>query len=80
MRAIQLIPTQSGLDGFQKSLHPCALDENSHNIGMVNLAEKALTHEAPQLRYKGLQGYSAIFLNLRLASQPIILAAKVMVK
>ena len=26
----------TGLDGFQKSLSPCALDKSSHSIGMVN--------------------------------------------
>ena len=26
------------LDGFQKSLHPCALDKNSLSIGRVNIA------------------------------------------
>ena len=25
-----------GLDGFQKSLHPCALDESSLSIGRFN--------------------------------------------
>ena len=29
--------TGTGLDGFQKSLHPCALDESSLSIGRVNL-------------------------------------------
>ena len=33
---IQWIPTQHGLDGFQKSLCPCALDESSLSIGRVN--------------------------------------------
>ena len=27
----------TGLDGFQKSLHPCALDESSISIGRVNM-------------------------------------------
>ena len=36
VRAIQLIPTCEGLDGFQKSLCPCALDESSLSIGRVN--------------------------------------------
>ena len=31
-RAIQRIPTRQGLDGFQKSLCPCALDERSLSI------------------------------------------------
>ena len=26
--AIQWIPTPQGFDGFQKSLHPCAVDES----------------------------------------------------
>ena len=29
--------TGQGLDGFQKSFHPCALDKSSHGIGQVNL-------------------------------------------
>ena len=33
--ALLWIPTWQGLDGFQKSLHPCALDENSLSIGRV---------------------------------------------
>ena len=32
-RAIQRVLTQQGLDGFQKSLCPCALDESSLSIG-----------------------------------------------
>ena len=36
MRAIRWIPTWQGLDGFQKSLHPCALNESSLSIGRVN--------------------------------------------
>ena len=32
-RAIQWISTWQGLDGFQKSLRPCALDESSISIG-----------------------------------------------
>ena len=40
MRAIQWIPRWEGLDGFQKSLRPCALDEFSLNIGRV----KTLQH------------------------------------
>ena len=35
-RAIQWIPTQQGLDGFQKSLHSSALDKSSLSIGRVN--------------------------------------------
>ena len=35
-RAIQWIPTWQGLDGFQKPLHPCALDEISLSIGRQN--------------------------------------------
>ena len=34
--AIQWIPTWQGLDGFQKSLRPCALDEGSLIIERVN--------------------------------------------
>ena len=41
VRAIQWIPTQQGLDGFQKSLHPCALDASSLGIGRVNPVWKA---------------------------------------
>ena len=35
-RAFQWIPTWQGLDENQKSLHPCALDENRLSIGRVN--------------------------------------------
>ena len=34
-RAIQLIPAWQGLDGFQKSLRTCALDESSLSIRRV---------------------------------------------
>ena len=34
-RAIQWVPTWKGLDGFQKSLPPCALDERSLRIGRI---------------------------------------------
>ena len=36
-RAIQWVPTWQGLDGFQKSLRPCTLDESSLSIGRVNM-------------------------------------------
>ena len=36
-RAIQWIPTWQVLDGFQKSSHPCALNESSLSIGRVKL-------------------------------------------
>ena len=32
---IQWIPTSQGLDGYQKSLHPCAMDVGSLSIGSV---------------------------------------------
>ena len=35
-RAIQWIPIWQGLDGFQKYLLPCAMDESSLSIGRVN--------------------------------------------
>ena len=35
-RAFQWIPIQHGLDGFQKTFLPCALDESSLSIGRVN--------------------------------------------
>ena len=38
VRAIQWIPTWHGLDGFRKSLRPCALDESSLSIGRVNIS------------------------------------------
>ena len=34
-RASKWIPTWQGLDDFQKSLRPCALDESSLSIGRV---------------------------------------------
>ena len=37
MRAIQWIPALEGLDGFQISLLPSALDESSLSIGRVNI-------------------------------------------
>ena len=36
VRAIHWIPTWQGLDGFQRSLRPCALDRSSLSIGRVN--------------------------------------------
>ena len=33
-RAFQWIPTWKGLDDFQKSLHPCVLDESSLSIAI----------------------------------------------
>ena len=36
MRAIEWIPTFQCLDGFQKSLCPCALGESSLSIGRDN--------------------------------------------
>ena len=35
VRAFQWLPTWQGLDGFQKSLHPCALDESNLSTGKV---------------------------------------------
>ena len=35
VRAIQWIPLWQGLDGLQKSLHPCDFDESSLSIGRV---------------------------------------------
>ena len=35
-RAIQWIPAWQGIDGFQKSLRPCALDESSLSIRRVH--------------------------------------------
>ena len=37
--AIQRIPTWQGIDGFQISLHPCALGESSLGIGRVKTYE-----------------------------------------
>ena len=34
--AIQWIPTWQGLGGFQRSSHPCVLEENRFSIGRVN--------------------------------------------
>ena len=36
-RAIRWIPTWQGLNGFQKSLHPCALDESGLSIRWVKI-------------------------------------------
>ena len=41
MRAIQRVPTRQGLDGFQKSLHFCALDESRLSIGRVKMAHNS---------------------------------------
>ena len=35
-RAIPWIPTWQGLDGYQRSLRPCALDKSSLSIGRFN--------------------------------------------
>ena len=37
------IPTRQGFYGFQRSLHPCALDKKSLSIGRVNHNHYALT-------------------------------------
>ena len=34
MRAIQWIPTSQGLDGFQKSFHPCDLDLGIRRVNL----------------------------------------------
>ena len=34
-----------GLDGFQKSFHPCALDQSSLRIGRVNCFYPPITRE-----------------------------------
>ena len=39
-KAIQWIPTWQGLDGFQKPLRPCGLDESSLNIERVNVIKR----------------------------------------
>ena len=41
-RAIQWIPTWQGLDGFQRSLHPCALNES----GLSNVRVKLRNYSA----------------------------------
>ena len=41
-RAIQWVPTCQGLDGFQRSLRPCPLDESSLSIGSVDSWEGVL--------------------------------------
>ena len=43
VRAIQWIPTWRGLDGFQKSLQSCPLDESSPSIGRVNPSNAGAT-------------------------------------
>ena len=43
--AIQWIPTCQGLYGFQKSLHPCDLDESiSLSIGRVHISSSCIFH------------------------------------
>ena len=39
---ISLIPTRQGSDGFQGSLHPCAVDKSSLRIERVNSQEVAI--------------------------------------
>ena len=43
-RAIQLIPTWQGLNGFQISLRPCALDKSSLSNGRVKTNPYAYIH------------------------------------
>ena len=46
VRAIHWIPTWQGLDGFQKVLHPCALDKSNLSIPMLRpLLPKAQGHK-----------------------------------
>ena len=40
VRAIYWIPTWQGLDGFQRSSRPCALDESNLSIERVKLFSK----------------------------------------
>ena len=44
MRTIQWIPTWQGLDGFQKCLRPCALEESSPSIGRVKRMRRFTSH------------------------------------
>ena len=44
-RANQWIPTWQGLDGYQKSLHPCAFDKNSLSISKVKAWLRLITAE-----------------------------------
>ena len=41
--AIQMNTNLTGLDGFQKSLHSCALDKSSLSIGRVNMTVMSTT-------------------------------------
>ena len=53
--AIQWIPTWHGFDGFQKSLHPCALDESSLSIGRVKLTSTGMSKDNWSATIKLLQ-------------------------
>ena len=48
MRAIQWIPTCQGLDGFQKYVRPCSLDECSLRIGRANIFTGLIGQVAPK--------------------------------
>ena len=45
-RAIPWIPTWQGLDGFQRLLRPCALDESSLSIGRVKRGSHSHIHDS----------------------------------
>ena len=46
-QAFQWIPTWQGLDGFQRSRHPCALDESSLSIGRVREGRQNMNDLSP---------------------------------
>ena len=58
----QCVPTRQGLDGFQKSLPPCSLEESSFSIGRVKIGFKrsefnAVAALAVCVQYPGLCSY-----------------------
>ena len=50
-RAFKWIPTKQGLDGFQKTLRPYALDETSLSIGRVYPLNYTLAIKAPNIAH-----------------------------
>ena len=62
VRAFRWKPFWQGFVGYQKSLHPCALVENSHNIGSVNIrvfSVNSIYLTKSSLWYQRLQRYYA---------------------
>ena len=71
--AFQWIAIWQGLDGFQKSLHPCALDESSHSIGRVKGESFIVLYHCFAMIVSFWKSYHKCLLELRYLSQELII-------